>query len=581
MGSTLRCAAALLSLASRTTAALSDPVVVAVDSLGVQYRGLVRESVEEFNSVKFGIEIDTTTPAPACPQIRDAIPPFFGATSDQSEDCLYLRITRPSGTKPDDKLPVIVHLVGGGVIKGHTQEASVGPTRLVTQSARIGQPIIHVVLNYRVTIFGFARLPVLKDQQSLNVGMRDQRAGFQWVKDHITAFGGDRNRITSFGLSSGGTFTSLHLLSYGGARGVPFDRAWCMSGPPGTALDMTSDAVELHTRAVAKKLGCDPSGDDLEILQCLRDVPMDKLTEMAMAAGRFVNMPMVHGWTQDDGGTNAGPATDFQTEADIITAIRRFPHALTDDDYAGLLALYPASDFDNEVRNYDARRAASDPPVSVHYFRAARILRDVLFTCPSLDFASEASKRSTNMSLTSSVAGVRLYYLNQSMLTPMFRAAGMPWLGAVHGSDLEYLYNNLVPRETLPDADLALADRFLVAFLNFAYAADPNGADAAPSWPEAFPTVADTASFLSTPAINVQLVGGPWGTGSCHLAADAGAGEGFLAADQMQMQHPMVDSMRYGEMGGKHLRQGQRELHRDRLLERCGFINTLDERLGH
>ncbi|KAK8041467.1 lipase [Apiospora phragmitis] len=503
MGSTLRFAAALLALASRTTATLNDPVVVAVDSLGVQYRGLVRESVEEFNSVKFGI--------------RDAIPPFFGATPDQSEDCLYLRITRPQ-----------------------EQKASVDPTHLMTQSARIGQPVIHVVLNYRVTIFGFARLPVLKDQQSLNVGMRDQRAGFQWVKDHIAAFGGDQNRITSFGLSSGGTFTSLHLLSYGGARGVPFDRAWCMSGPPGTALDMTSDAVELHTRAVANKLGCDASGDDFEVLQCLRDVPMDKLTETAMAyamknhppaglftfipsvdddflpdrqsvlyrAGRFVKMPMVHGWTQDDGGTNAGPATDFQTEADIITAIRRFPHALTDDDYAGLFALYPASDFDNEVRNYEARRAASDPAVSVHYFRAARILRDVLFTCSSLDFASEASKRSTDITLT-----------------PMFRAAGMPWLGAVHGSDLEYLYNNLLPRETLADADLALADRFLAAFLNFAYAADPNGADAALSWPEAFPTGADAASSLSTPAINVQLVGGPWGTESCHLAADAGAGE--------------------------------------------------------
>lgn len=446
--------------------------------------------------------------------------------------------------------------------------------------------------------------------------MRDQRAGFQWVRDHIAAFGGDQNRITAFGLSSGGTFTSLHLLSYGGARGVPFDRAWCMSGPPGTALDMTSDAVELHTRAVAKELGCDPpSGDDLEVLQCLRDVPMDKLTETAMAyamknhpplglftfipsadgdflpdrqsvlyrAGRFVAMPMIHGWTQDDGGTNAGPATDFQTEADIITALRRFPQALTDDDYVGLLALYPASDFENEVRNYESRKAASDPAVSVHYFRAARILRDVLFTCSALDFASAASKRSTDTSLLlASGAGARLYNFNQSTLTPMFRAAGMPWLGAVHGSDLEYLYNNLLPRETLADADLALADRFLAAFLNFAYTVDPNGVDAdAPSWPEAFPKGADAASFSSTPAVNIQLIGGPWGTGSCHLVADAAAGEGFLAADQMEMQHPMVDSTKYGEVGGERLRQGQRELQGDRSLERCGFINTLTERLGN
>lgn len=232
--------------------------------------------------------------------------------------------------------------MGGGVIKGHSQEATCDPTHLVSHSSRVGQPVIHVVLNYRVTIFGFARLPILKDQQSLNVGMRDQRVGFQWVKDHIVAFGGDRNSVTSFGLSSGGTFTSLQLMAYGGTQGVPFDRAWCMSGPPGTALNMTSDATELHTRAAARTLGCHPpSDDDSEILQCLRDVPMDKLTETAMAysmenhppaglftfipsvdddilpdrqsalykAGRFAPVPIVYGWTQDDGATNAGPAT--------------------------------------------------------------------------------------------------------------------------------------------------------------------------------------------------------------------------------------------------------------------------------
>ncbi|KAK8085107.1 hypothetical protein PG997_006378 [Apiospora hydei] len=634
MGRILRYAAALWALASSISAAPKDPIVT-VDSLGVQYRGLTRESVEEFNSIKFaedtsgsrrfappepyvpprdGGVVDATAPAPACPQIRDPLPPFFGDTPDQSEDCLYLRITRPAGTKPDDKLPVVVHVMGGGVIKGHSQEALYDPTHLVTSSSRIGQPVIHVVLNYRVTIFGFARLPILKDQQSLNVGMRDQRAGFQWVKDHIAAFGGDRDRVTAFGLSAGGTFTSVQLMAYGGTHGVPFDRAWCMSGPPGTALNTTSDATELHTRAVARTLGCDPTSDDSEILQCLRDVPMDKLTETAMAyamqnhppaglftfipsvdddflpdrpsalykTGRFVKVPIALGWTHDDGATNAGPATDFQTEADIQTAIRHFAHALTDDDYAALFALYPASDFAVEVHSYEARKAAADPAVEVHYFRAARILRDLLFTCSSLDFASEMSKPSDR---PSSSPGARLYDLNQSTVTPLLRAAaGMPWLGVVHGSDIDYLYNNMFPRETLADADLALSDQLLAAFVNFAYTADPNGAGAAvPSWPEAFPSVTNGGgSSQSRPAVDVQLIGGPWGTGNCHLAADTGvAGEGSFAAEQMDMQHPMVDSTKYGEMGGERLQQGQRELERDRLLERCGFINTLAEKLGH
>ncbi|KAK8001548.1 lipase [Apiospora marii] len=626
----LRCAAALWALASCTSAKPKDPVVT-VSELGVQYRGLLRESVEEFNSVKFaedtsgsrrfappepyvppkGGEIDATAPAPACPQIRDPLPPFFGATPDQSEDCLYLRITRPAGTKPDDKLPVVVHVMGGGVIKGHSQEAMYDPVHLVTHSSQIGQPVIHVVLNYRVTIFGFARLPVLKEQKSLNAGMRDQRAGFQWVKDHIAAFGGDRDRVTSFGLSSGGTFTSLQLMAYGGSRGVPFDRAWCMSGPPGTALNMTSDATELHTRAVAQTLGCNPSSDDdSAILRCLRAVPMDKLTETAMGyamqnhppaglftfipsvdgdflperqsalykAGRFVQVPIVYGWTHDDGATNAGPATGFQTEADIKTAIRGFAHALTDDDYTELFALYSASDFNAEVHNYEARKAAADPTVSVHYFRAARILRDLLFTCSSLDFASEISKRSDP-------SAVRLYDLNQSTVTPLLQAAGMPWLsGAVHGSDTDYLYNNMFPRETLSEADLKVSDSLLAAFINFAYAADPNGDGAgdAQSWPEAFPLMKNGDSSQSRPAVNVQLIGGPWGTGNCHLTADSGAGEGSFAAEQMDMQHPMVDSTKYREMGGDgRLQQGQRELERDRLQERCGFINTLAEKLGH
>ncbi|KAK7756217.1 hypothetical protein SLS62_001810 [Diatrype stigma] len=611
----------------------ADPVVKLGHS-EVTYRGTIKRSVEDFQNIKFahdtsgsrrfappepytppkGSEIDATAPGPACPQLKDGIPPFFDETPYQSEDCLNLRITRPVGTTASDKLPVVVHIAGGGVIKASTYDEHFDPANLVMHSVSLGKPIIHVVINYRVTIFGFARLPILKDQKSLNAGMRDQRAGFQWVKDNIAAFGGDPDRITSFGLSSGGTFSMVHLMTYGGEQGVPFTQAWAMSGPPGTALNMSSDATEIHTRAVAEKLECGQEKSDEDILECLRAIPMDKLTQTAMEysvsnhppaglftfipsvdgdflpdrqsalykAGKFVKgVPIVFGWTQDDGATNAGPAPMFQTEEDMKTPIKSFAHALSDDDYEHLFALYPASDFEPAVRAYEARKSDSDPVAPVHWFRVSRIMRDLLFTCSAIDFGFEVSRQSKAQDPT--FPGVRHYDLNQSMVTPLLHAAGMPYVGAVHGSDLDYIYNNMFPRNQMSEQDRQLSDTILASFITFAYTGNPNSDDAQ-SWPESFsePGDLDQGQVESTglSGINIQVLGGPLGTGNSHLTNNLGDTV-YLAVQTGQMQSPLVDSTQFGEMESGLFEQRQREIKSERLLERCAFINRLSEKLGN
>jgi carboxylesterase type B len=181
----------------------------------------------------------------------------------------------------------VVYIYGGGVIKGSAYGPYSNPDKLLSIAAKNQKPLIYVAMNYRVTIFGFVRLPILKEQKSLNLGMRDQRAAFDWIRTYISAFGGDPNKVTSFGNSSGGTFSSLQLMAYGGERGVPFNQIWSMSGPPGTAINITSDVTIAHTLAVSKRLNCGGDLQDEEkVLECLRNVPMEKLLDVAMAYSR-------------------------------------------------------------------------------------------------------------------------------------------------------------------------------------------------------------------------------------------------------------------------------------------------------
>ncbi|PQE05222.1 Carboxylesterase type B protein [Rutstroemia sp. NJR-2017a BBW] len=620
-------------VSARSNVKAEKTPIVFLEESKVSYHGVLSGTVEHFHNVKFaedtsgenrfappkpftppaGTVIDASLPGPACPQLTDAMPPFFSQIEEISEDCLNLHIARPANLdiSSSSNLPVVVWIHGGGVVKGSNSDPHFDPDRVIDLSVADGKPIIYVAINYRLSIFGFARLPILKDAKSLNVGMRDQRAALEWVRDNIQSFGGDPTRITAYGLSAGGTFISLQTMAYGGDSGAPFQQAWVMSGPPGTALNITSDATEHHTRAVAQKIGCGGL-EDPGMLACLRKLSMQELIGSAMEysianhppAGLFTFIPsvdedfipdrqsnlmrmgkfvrgirMILGWTQDDGAMNAGPGHLIATEEDMILPIKQFSHALSSQQFTKLFSLYTPSDFEEEKFNYDSNKDPADPEISVHYFRLSRILRDILFTCSSIDFGYHMVKH-TQKDMEPDFSGVRLYDLNQSTLTPLWKGAGMPYVRVSHGSDTNYIFNGVCPELQLSREDQELSELFTRSLVNFAYTGHPLSQSKEQTqfeeWPESYGIVGAREDDEVPRELNIEVIGGPYGTGSVHLTEQA---DGGMTPEVEMMQQVLADPVHFGYMDSFHAYERRRQMEQEKLFERCAYINSLAETL--
>jgi para-nitrobenzyl esterase len=107
-----------------------------------------------------------------------------------------------------------------------------GATRLYSGSrlARRGDLVV-VTINYRLGALGFLNARELAGAHEplpANLGILDQIAALEWVRDHIENFGGDPDQVTIFGESAGGMSVGT-LLGTPRARGL-FHRAVLQSG---------------------------------------------------------------------------------------------------------------------------------------------------------------------------------------------------------------------------------------------------------------------------------------------------------------------------------------------------------------
>ena len=82
--------------------------------------------------------------------------------------------------------------------------------------------LIWVSLQYRLSAYGFLSSEEIRENGNANTGLLDQRSALEWVQRHISAFGGDPDRVTIWGNSAGGGSVMNQMILYGGVSNPPF-----------------------------------------------------------------------------------------------------------------------------------------------------------------------------------------------------------------------------------------------------------------------------------------------------------------------------------------------------------------------
>jgi para-nitrobenzyl esterase len=399
-----------------------------------------------------------------------------------SEDCLYLNVYAPNGTK--GPRPVAVWFHGGGFTGGSSQD--VDPSVFAAKAE-----VVVVTVNYRLGALGFASLSELDAESptksSGNYALMDQQAALLWVQQNIKAFGGDPRRVTAVGESAGAFSIWAHIASPH-AQGL-FQRAIVMSGPNSSLSDgmpMVERSVE-QARGPSSKLaaefGCERGP---KLLECLRAVPAAKLVTAAGAArgwpgwtiildgyvlpeqpkaarerGKVAMIPMLSGNTENEGG--------FFTQFNRL----RPSGGWNEDEYRK--AVLPAP-FGNEI-------LAAYPPLKYGS------PDDTFAAAMSDQWACGTKKINSIFGRLTTVYAYEFADRNAppTMLT-FPGAAG----GAFHTAEIPYVFQTSYPTEIHAGAPAfstpqrALSDRMLKAWGDFVWGRPP-----APDWP-AFSSTGET-----------------------------------------------------------------------------------------
>jgi para-nitrobenzyl esterase len=372
----------------------------------------------------------------------------FMTHGDISEDCLYLNIWTPASAA-GEKHPVFFWMYGGG----NTEGSAAVPVYDGEQLAKKG--LVVVTINYRLGILGFFTHPELTKESdtSGNYGLLDQLAALEWVKENISAFGGDPARVTIAGQSAGAS-DAHSLVASPLAKGL-FARAIEESGSSSSGnmralADQEKDGVrfaeakgehsvtELRAMSAQDLLKPVTGGAPLRFGPVVDGHFLTATPNEIFAQGKQNDVPELTGCNKDDLGGGV-PHPDTTVDAFVKMAHQRYG-----DLAETFLKVYPAES------NAQAGDSQNDSA------------RDRLRTSMYLWTLNRAKTAKSK---------VWTYYWDHTLPGPDAER-----YGAFHTSEVPYVFDSLAKSDRpFTETDRKIADMMSTYWANFAATGDPNG----------------------------------------------------------------------------------------------------------
>lgn len=401
-----------------------------------------------------------------------SLTPIVSNNEPSSEDCLYLNIWTKKNSSAISKRPVIVYIHGGSFLNGSGSLDEYNGESMAQKGA------VFVTINYRLGVFGFLSNTELSNENSShtsgNYGILDQIAALKWIKNNISAFGGDPYNITIAGESAGSM--SVNMLQASSLTKGLFQRVIGESGSNfGSRGTKGNDMDNLEK---AEKVG-DSFEKTLKktSLAELRGMPASKLLK---AAGNFSFRPIVDGYVLSDsvyniyakGKENAVPTLIGYNENESSVFIH-LPFPFTLSSKASLLS---AKDFEDTIKktygNYSHEFLSIFPSSDNSQSQKSQLASGTVQW-----FGWHMHTWAELQSQTGS-APVYLYYFNQ--LQP--GNDNFHKLGVYHSSEIGYAYGNLNKTGiAYQKQDQQLSKIMSSYWYNFASTGNPNG-DGLPKW---------------------------------------------------------------------------------------------------
>lgn len=383
-----------------------------------------------------------------------------------SEDCLYLNIWTPVPNDPAARLPVLLFVHGGAYLVGDGSEPRYDGARLAASG------LVVVTLNIRLGIFGFFAHPQLG---GANAGLFDLAAAMDWLQDNLDVFGGDANRITLGGSSSGG-YAACALATCRPAKSQVAGIFAASAALLGASLSglcaalPTLDDMQQRGTAFAHSIGA-------KDLQALKSLPAEVL--LARCSPMGWSRPCLDGeFLRADIHTQWAESNAAQVPLLIgMTSAEPYFHGNARNRSPTLEAFIAMLKSEFGEGAMDVYLAYGEPRTATELVLAAR------------DLAADRwiGKDNYQISKLAAAAGQHVYAYIFDHVRPDPLPGSGGWTsaeGAGHSTDIEYFLGTLALSNMYAwrEEDIALSRHMQSYLIHFVQQGDPNAAGLA-HWP--------------------------------------------------------------------------------------------------